>query len=144
MGNDNFGLRVSDGKNFSLLGGNVNISGNIYAFGGRINIGGLTERGKVDIAPNGNLIFPQNIARADMLLTNGTLIDTTNQTGGTVRLSGSRISLRDESNIFSLTLGSQKGGNIILDATELVGIRRKWFSVSCGFIQRQCKQWQGW
>jgi filamentous hemagglutinin family protein len=73
-GFDVFGLRVPDGKSLLLVGGNVSMDGGqLNAFGGRVELGGLAEPGNVDLLFNGDnlsLKFPENVTRADVSLTN--------------------------------------------------------------------------
>jgi filamentous hemagglutinin family protein len=68
------GLRVPNGQNFLLIGGDVTLeSGIVQAFGGRVELGGLAEVGRVELAENGNefrLQFPDGVQRSDVALIN--------------------------------------------------------------------------
>ena len=69
------GLEVIPGSNITLVGGNVRFNnGNLTAPDGTINLGGLEAEGTVEIKNNGSLTFPQNIARGDVTLTNGSIV----------------------------------------------------------------------
>ncbi|WP_292857816.1 filamentous hemagglutinin N-terminal domain-containing protein [Nostoc sp. LPT] len=69
-----YGLRVPDGKSLLLVGGNVNMDGGeLNAYGGRVELGGLAAPGNVNLLFNGDnlsLKFPLNVTRADVSLTN--------------------------------------------------------------------------
>ncbi|MHC5719510.1 MAG: filamentous hemagglutinin N-terminal domain-containing protein, partial [Nostoc sp.] len=69
-----FGLRVPDGKSLLLVGGDVSMDGGqLNALGGRVELGGLAQTGNINLVFNGNnlsLKFPENVTRANVLLTN--------------------------------------------------------------------------
>ncbi|MDZ7968299.1 MAG: filamentous hemagglutinin N-terminal domain-containing protein [Nostoc sp. DedSLP03] len=69
-----FGLRVGDGKSLLLVGGNVIMDGGqLNAYGGRVELGGLAAPANVNLLFNGDnlsLKFPLNVTRADVSLTN--------------------------------------------------------------------------
>jgi len=73
------GLEVNPGRSLLLLGGNVSLDGGILqAPGGRVELGGLAGAGTVGLNGDGNslsLSFPSEIARANVSLTNGALVD---------------------------------------------------------------------
>ncbi|MEH2172103.1 two-partner secretion domain-containing protein [Nostoc sp.] len=73
-GFDAFGLRVGDDKSLLLVGGNVIMDGGqLNAYGGRVELGGLAAPGNVNLLFNGDnlsLKFPLNVTRADVSLTN--------------------------------------------------------------------------
>ena len=68
-----FGVRVPDGKSLLLVGGNVSMDGGeLNAFGGRVELGGLTQAGSVALGVDGDnlsLIFPENVTRSEVSLT---------------------------------------------------------------------------
>jgi filamentous hemagglutinin family protein len=122
-----FGLRVPDGRSLLLLGGNVTADrGGIVAFGGRIDLGGIVAVGTVGLNVNNNglsLNFPDGLARADVLLTNGAgFLATTGGGGGDIAINARNINLSGESTIqagIGRNLGTtnSQAGNITLDAT---------------------------
>ncbi|MCC5668063.1 filamentous hemagglutinin N-terminal domain-containing protein [Nostoc sp. CHAB 5784] len=69
-----YGLRVADGKSLLLVGGNVSMDGGeLNAYGGRVELGGLAAPGNVNLLFNGDnlsLKFPENVTRAEVSLTN--------------------------------------------------------------------------
>ncbi|HEY9602792.1 MAG TPA: filamentous hemagglutinin N-terminal domain-containing protein, partial [Allocoleopsis sp.] len=81
-----YGLQVLGGRSLLLLGGNVNVNGGIvFAPGGRVELGGLASTGTVGLNVDGNnlhLAFPDNVARADVSLTNRAVVSTRGEGGG--------------------------------------------------------------
>ncbi|MEQ9667470.1 MAG: hypothetical protein RLO19_03845, partial [Coleofasciculus sp. G2-EDA-02] len=53
-------------------------------------------------------------------LTNSAFVTTAGESGGDIQLWGKQISLTDISGIFSGSFGAGKGGNLIVNASELV------------------------
>ena len=82
------GLGVVRGQSLLLLGGDVKVEGGVLvAPGGRVELGGLSEPGTVQLNADGNnlsLSFPNNIARADVSLTNGSFVSVTAGGGGSI------------------------------------------------------------
>ena len=112
-------LSVSQGKNLVLLGGNILLDGSeINVPGGRVDLGGLATTGKIEIDNTLGLKFPQNVARENIFLVNGTAINTSGEKGGEVQIQGRNVLLKNNSNILSFTRGSQSGGDLIIDASE--------------------------
>jgi filamentous hemagglutinin family protein len=68
-------LQVQPGKTLALVGGNVTIQeSNLQAPGGRVELGGVAGSGMVGLNVEGNnidLSFPDQLARADVSLRNG-------------------------------------------------------------------------
>jgi filamentous hemagglutinin family protein len=68
-------LQVQPGKTLALVGGNVTIQeSNLQAPGGRVELGGVAGSGMVGLNVEGNnidLSFPDQVARADVSLRNG-------------------------------------------------------------------------
>jgi filamentous hemagglutinin family protein len=62
---NNLGLQVQSEKNLSLIGGDITLDrGLITASGGKVELGGLSESGSVNIQENGSLTFPDGVARS--------------------------------------------------------------------------------
>ncbi|NJM89276.1 MAG: filamentous hemagglutinin N-terminal domain-containing protein, partial [Hydrococcus sp. RU_2_2] len=97
------GLRVFDGQNLLLLGGNVSLDrGFLQAFGGRVELGGVTETGTVGLNIEDNnfsLSFPNNVARADVSLTNNALVDVTAGGGGSIAINARNLELSEGSGL---------------------------------------------
>ncbi len=82
-----FGLRVPDGENLTLLGGNISMNGGgVNALGGRVEIGGLSAPGTVILNADGSLTFPTGVARADVSLTNQGRINVAANGGGSITI----------------------------------------------------------
>jgi filamentous hemagglutinin family protein len=126
LGGNAFGLQVPDGKNLLLVGGNVSIDGGqLNAFGGRVELGGLAESGNVDLLFNGDnlsLKFPQNVTRADVSLTNKAGVYVTRAGGGNLAINARNLEILQGS-ILSAGIGQGLGipdtvaGDITLNAT---------------------------
>ncbi|NET60538.1 MAG: filamentous hemagglutinin N-terminal domain-containing protein [Symploca sp. SIO2E6] len=137
------GLEVGTGQNLFLVGGNINFDGGVVrAPGGRIELGGLAAPGEIAILSNGNnfgLSFPDDVARADVLIDNNAIVDVVANNGGDIFISAGNITVSGGSNICAGigtnasscdTPGFGNGGvgaeagNILFDATGKVSIRQ--------------------
>ncbi|NEP59337.1 MAG: filamentous hemagglutinin N-terminal domain-containing protein [Symploca sp. SIO2G7] len=137
------GLEVDTGQNLFLIGGNVNFDGGVVrAPGGRIELGGLAAPGEVEIVGDGNnfgLSFPDDIARADVLIDNDAIVDVVGNDGGDIFINAGNITVSGSSNVCAGigTEGSScdtpgfgnggvdsEAGNILFNATGAVTIRQ--------------------
>ncbi|WP_148662775.1 filamentous hemagglutinin N-terminal domain-containing protein [Scytonema hofmannii] len=122
-----FGLRVPDGKSLLLVGGNISMDGGqLNAYGGRVELGGLATPGTVALSVDGNnlvaLGFPTQSTRADVSLTNRAGVYVEAAGGGSIAVNARNIELSGES---QLTAGIGQGlgsvgavaGDITLNAT---------------------------
>ncbi|MGF2033868.1 MAG: S-layer family protein [Nostoc sp. CmiVER01] len=121
------GLRVPDGKSLLLVGDNISMNGGgLFAFGGRVELGGLAEPGTVGIDVNGNnlsLSFPDSKLRANLYLTNGANVNVRAASGGTIAINARNLKILRGSQLFagiSRGLGGSdvKAGDILINATE--------------------------
>ncbi len=120
------GLRVPNGKSLLLVGGNVSMDGGrLNANGGRVELGGLGEPGTVALGVDGDnlsLIFPENVARAEVSLTNRSGIYVTGTGGGNIAVNARNLEILGGS-ILSAGIGQGLGthetvaGDIALNAT---------------------------
>ncbi|MBV6626179.1 MAG: filamentous hemagglutinin N-terminal domain-containing protein [Rivularia sp. (in: Bacteria)] len=143
-------LIVPNGKSLLLLGGNIspnaestgNIvlnAGRLRASGGRVEIGGLGEPGKVDLNTINNQLslgFPEDIERVDVSLLNTAEIDVTAGGAGDISIYARNIDILEGSDIcagigadqacggLNLDNGSDnvQAGDITLNATEKITI----------------------
>jgi len=131
-GSSILGLWVPDGESLTLLGGNVSIDGGgvgagLNAFGGRVEIGAVSSTGQIGLNPDGSLIFPEEIERADVLFTNGVLVDVSSDNKGNIAITGRNIDVEDSflrAGIFyGLGYPDSQAGDITLNATETLQIR---------------------
>ncbi len=116
-------LRVNNGQTLALVGGNVQINNAFLdAPGGRIEIGGLSQPGTVGLNVDGNklrLSFPSDVARADVSLTNGSVVNSSGKGSGDIQLVGGLVTLTDSSQIVANTLGAAPGGEVSLNSNQL-------------------------
>ena len=129
---DRIGLKVSQGNNIALIGGNVSIEkSGITAPGGRASLGGLSQSGVVTFNADGSFIFPEEIEKADLsLISDGdssgglrpSVIDVGSNAGGFIDLNARDLVVRN-SNIFlgiEAGLSDSVGGDINLNADSMV------------------------
>ncbi|MBW4456983.1 MAG: hypothetical protein KME55_32350, partial [Nostoc indistinguendum CM1-VF10] len=111
-GFDAFGLRVPNGKSLLLVGGNISMDGGrLNANGGRVELGGLGEPGSVALGVNGenlSLIFPENVGRALVSLTNRAGIYATGAGGGNITVNARNLEILRES-VLSAGIGQGLG-----------------------------------
>ena len=125
-GFDAFGLRVPDGKSLLLMGGNVSMDGGqLNAYGGRVELGGLAEPGNINLVFNSDnlsLEFPLNVTRAEVLLTNEGGVFVAGADAGDIAINAKNIEILGGS-VLSAGIGAGLGtpetvaGNITLNAT---------------------------
>ncbi|HEY9604394.1 MAG TPA: filamentous hemagglutinin N-terminal domain-containing protein [Allocoleopsis sp.] len=121
-------LQVPEEKILALLGGNVTLdNGTLLAPSGRVELGGLAGSGTVAIKGNGGhlrFLFPNDVMRADVNLTNSSLVNVRAGGGGSIAIDAHNLNLRGES---KLQAGIDKGqgfigaraGNIDIEATGI-------------------------
>ncbi len=103
------GLTVLDGKDLSLIGANVTLDGGfIFTPDGRVELGGLTEPGIVNLDSTG-LRFPDNVARADVSLANEASVFIVSSGVGSIAVNARNFNLSSGS---SFTVLNQGLGNI--------------------------------
>ncbi|MEI2578558.1 filamentous hemagglutinin N-terminal domain-containing protein [Scytonema sp. PRP1] len=128
-----FGLRVPDGRSLLLVGGNVSMDGSgLYAFGGRVELGGVSGAGTVGLNFTGNnlsLSFPIDVQRSDVFLSNAAKIDVTDRGQGSVTLSARNLNISGGSRIDAgigkgLTADNSPPGDITLNATGVVTVNQ--------------------
>ncbi|MEM6399181.1 MAG: filamentous hemagglutinin N-terminal domain-containing protein [Cyanobacteria bacterium P01_D01_bin.116] len=124
------GLQVPNGKSLLLLGGNINLNGGgINAFGGHVELGGVKRIGTVALNIEGNnlrLTFPDDLAKADLMLTNGARVDVVSGNNGSVVINSHNLSILRSLLLSGIFPGSGRvsgqAGNITLNATGKVNI----------------------
>ncbi|MDF5729592.1 MAG: filamentous hemagglutinin N-terminal domain-containing protein [Rhizonema sp. PD38] len=120
------GLRVPDGHSLLLIGGNVNIDGGqLNAYGGRVELGGLAARGNVGLNVDGNnlsLGFPASSQRADISLSNSAAVYVEANGGGSIAVNARNLEVSGGS-VLSAGIGRGLGsvgsqaGDITLNPT---------------------------
>ncbi|MBD3885871.1 S-layer family protein [Phormidium tenue FACHB-886] len=121
------GLRVPDGQSLLLVGGDIiidgeELGGRLNAFGGRVELGSVAGMGKVGLNADGSLSFPDGIARADVLIADGSRIDVASNNGGDITINARNIDILDGSllraGIFSgLGTVDSQAGDIVFNGT---------------------------
>ncbi|BDA72392.1 filamentous haemagglutinin outer membrane protein [Calothrix sp. PCC 7716] len=126
-----FGLQVPDGESLLLVGGNVSMDGGeLNALGGRVELGGLAEPGTVALDINNDnfrLVFPENVTRASVSLTNQAQIHVESAGGGDITINAQNIEILGGSGLLSgiglgLEAPTNVAGNITLNATGEIKI----------------------
>ncbi|MEM8723221.1 MAG: filamentous hemagglutinin N-terminal domain-containing protein [Cyanobacteria bacterium P01_G01_bin.39] len=122
------GLEVNQGNTLALIGGDLNFeAGQTTAQGGNIYLGGLAEAGVVNLNQDASLSFPQNLALADVALTNGANADVRGTGGGNVTVDAQNLTLEagesDGSSIRSgiiseSTSPEAQAGNVVINVAE--------------------------
>ncbi|MGI2909406.1 filamentous hemagglutinin N-terminal domain-containing protein [Tolypothrix sp. VBCCA 56010] len=128
------GLRVPDGQNLSLVGGDININGGgLFAFGGRVELGGFRSAGTVKLNGNGSnlsLSFPDGVERSDVSLSNNANVNVRGQDAGSIAINAGNLNLANQSHILAgiaSGLGSAKSiaGNIDINAQAAVNVQNE-------------------
>jgi filamentous hemagglutinin family protein len=109
-------LEISQGKIFSLIGGNISItSAQIKAPAGRINLASVAEMG--DVIPKvEDFVVPS--LRGDMTISENSLIETSGEGGGGIFIRGGQI-IVEESDLKAHTLGNQDGEQIDIQGINI-------------------------
>jgi len=99
-------LRVAQGQSLLLLGGNLNLNNSLLIVnsptGGRIELGAVGAPGTVGLTTNGNTLslnFPQNLARADVSLSNNAQVNVLADIGGSINVYAQNLNLQNRSQI---------------------------------------------
>ncbi|MDF5738477.1 MULTISPECIES: two-partner secretion domain-containing protein [unclassified Nostoc] len=125
------GLRVPDGKSLLLVGGDINMDGGgLFAFGGRVELGGLAGAGTVGLNGDGSNLsasFPDNVERSDVFLSNGAGVAVTADDGGTITINARNLEMTGESGLYAgiatgLGSNNSKAGNIEVNATGVINL----------------------
>ncbi|MEM7553293.1 MAG: filamentous hemagglutinin N-terminal domain-containing protein, partial [Cyanobacteria bacterium P01_A01_bin.84] len=122
------GLRVPDGKSLLLVGGDINLDGGrLYAFGGRVELGGLSDTGTVGLNIDGDgnkfsLKFPDAVTRSDVNLNNDARVNVRAGNGGSIAVNAQNLQINEDSELWTgieKGLGSEQSqaGNIDIDVT---------------------------
>ncbi|HHP7230515.1 MAG TPA: filamentous hemagglutinin N-terminal domain-containing protein [Xenococcaceae cyanobacterium] len=121
-------LAVSQGKNLVFLGGDINLLGNggigqnginpgLYASGGTIEIGGLATTGEIGIDSSGNLVFPNDAEKSNVLLRNGIFADVRGISGGSISINANNLELSSSALVAQVLPGATTENNSAGDIT---------------------------
>ena len=123
---DNGSLSGSPGATFALLGGDVNFTGGVIDSGGsNVFIGGLSESGTISLDDNFHPSFPDDVARADVSIINGAMVDVSAGGGGSITVNARNLEVRDGSQLLAgiregLGTSEAQAGDITINATDTV------------------------
>ncbi|NEO37289.1 MAG: filamentous hemagglutinin N-terminal domain-containing protein [Moorea sp. SIOASIH] len=116
-------FQVPNVKTLGLIGGDINIpGGQLTATDGRIELGSVGSNGVVKLTPTDTsfvLDYSPVQEFQDISLSDGAVVDTSGEGGGSIQVQGANVSLRDRSFVFADTEGSQNGGGIVVEASQL-------------------------
>ena len=144
-GEDALGLRVPNGRSLLLVGGNISMDGGqLNAFGGRVELGGLASAGTVGLNADGNnlsLSFPDSVERSDVFLSNGAQVNVFASDGGSIAVNARNLEMTEGSVLgagIDSGLGSNnsKAGNISVNATGAIDLN---YSLIANEVQRKAK-----
>jgi large exoprotein involved in heme utilization and adhesion len=121
----NYGTLQNNNSYIGLIGGNVALDGGrINATRGRVELGGLSEFGTVELGKVDNFRaqFPMNVARGDVSLTNGSVVAVDGSGGGDIAIDARDVTISGGSVLNAgISFGSQTqgavGGDIKVNAT---------------------------
>ncbi|MEO0842094.1 MAG: filamentous hemagglutinin N-terminal domain-containing protein [Cyanobacteria bacterium J06643_5] len=122
------GLRVNSGNTLALIGGNLNLDGSIVSTdGGHIELGAIASNNDIPVQVKLNNMdtswtfdYSQIEGFKDINLTKRALIDASGVNSDSIQIQGQKVSLKDASLIVLENQGEQPGGDIQINATELL------------------------
>jgi filamentous hemagglutinin family protein len=93
-------LMVSPTQTLALVGGNLTIEGGqLLAPGGRVELGGLSEAGVVELQPGNALKLPETVGRSALTLTQGARVDVAGGGGGNISIQVENLLMSGQSEI---------------------------------------------
>ncbi|WP_225880363.1 two-partner secretion domain-containing protein [Anabaenopsis elenkinii] len=103
----NSSLSVPEGKTLALIGGNVSLNNTqIRSPGSTVQLGGLTQSGRVDIDDNLGLSFPRpldsaatNITKGNVSLSNGAAVNVAAGGGGSITINSQNLEITGNSQL---------------------------------------------
>ncbi|MBH8571759.1 filamentous hemagglutinin N-terminal domain-containing protein [Nostocaceae cyanobacterium CENA369] len=119
-------LVMQPDKTLALVGGNVSLDNStILAPGGRVELGGLAQKGTVTLNQNGSLSFPVDVVRADVSLTQGSQVNVRAGKAGSIAIATHNLNIAQGSTIRAGIASGQgavdsKAGDIEINATDAV------------------------
>ncbi len=117
-------LEVPPGRTLGLVGGEVMLQGaTVAAPGGRIELGSVAGNSLVRLQPIGNdwRLDYQGVQNfQDIQLSDGAVVNASGERGGDIQVWARSLRLAQESRLEALTLGSQPGGTISINASDSV------------------------
>ncbi|MBW4662979.1 MAG: filamentous hemagglutinin N-terminal domain-containing protein [Chroococcus sp. CMT-3BRIN-NPC107] len=127
------GLQVPNSRSLLLVGGKVTLDdGELVAAGGRVELAGVTQ-GTLGLNIDGNdlsLNYPDEVQRADIVLTNNSAISVLGNSGGNIVVYAQNLDVLEQSQLYGGILAGQgavdaQAGDITLNATGTIAIAGK-------------------
>jgi filamentous hemagglutinin family protein len=130
LGSQTIGLQVPNGKSLLLLGGDIDVdSGGLFAFGGRVQLGGLSTQGSVELQENDNnlsFIFPKNVELANVIFRNNAFVNVSSAGGGDININARNVEFSESGLQAGIAVGNgtltSKAGDININATETINL----------------------
>jgi large exoprotein involved in heme utilization and adhesion len=129
-GQPSIGLQVSPEQTIMLLGGDVIAErASINAPGGRIEIGGISQPGTINLDGTA-LQFPQNVARSNISIRDQTSVNVLSGKSGSITIYANDVEILSSSSLsagivttFSSTTNQNQAGDILIDAQGEIKLR---------------------
>nr|WP_242045153.1 S-layer family protein [Anabaena catenula] len=120
------GLRVEPNQTLALVGGDISLEGaTLKTAGGRIELGSVGDNSFVSLTPINkgfSLGYEGTSNFKNIQLSQQAAVDASGVGTGDIQVIGKRVTLTNGSRIETSTLGAAKGGNLVVNATELIEI----------------------
>ncbi|BAY09894.1 two-partner secretion domain-containing protein [Calothrix sp. NIES-2098] len=128
------GINVPNGQSLFLIGGNVKLEGGVInAPGGRVELGGLTAPGIIEMKIDSlgkleNVSFPMEVQRADVELSNQAKVLVTAAGGGSISVNTQNLNILGRSSL-NAGIANNAGtvdtvaGDINVDATGVITLK---------------------
>ncbi|PSF38968.1 filamentous hemagglutinin [Aphanothece hegewaldii CCALA 016] len=117
------GLKVKSEKTIALIGGTITLeNGNLTALAGRIEVGSVAENSYVSLTPisKGLELGYESVQNfLDIFMLQESIIDASDN-GGSVKIQGRNITLKEGTQIGLIPLNDQPTGNLIINGSESV------------------------
>ena len=126
-------LAVKPGQNFTLVGGKVNLNASkIDALGGRVELGGLSTIGIVNLDDNLSLGFQEDVAKADVSLSQNAVVNVRSDGGGSITVNANDLELTGKSRFVSGIAADSippeaQAGDIVINASDTVSLDQESF-----------------
>lgn len=117
------GLAVDPGRTLALIGGDLNLSGNLTAFQGAVQLGSVASPGVVGLVPTptGLEFDYAGISQFGKIdLAGIATVTTSGPGGGAIAVRGGEVMLRDRASLVADTLGGVDGRGITIDANRFM------------------------
>ena len=115
-------------QNLTLVGGDISFNGaNIFAPGSRVELGGLSAAGTVNLDEDLSLSFPEDVVKADVFLEENSSINVRSNGGGLITVNANNLTLTEASQLLA-GIGNNTGtadaqaGDIVISVDDTVSL----------------------